>query len=71
MKSNQANCNPTGFRWWVVHGLVQIITVFSCKLQGKRTNKVRKLVKELIEEGGEDNDKNNSSNAAPKQQTEN
>ena len=28
--------------------LVQIITVFSCKLQGKRSNKARKLVKELI-----------------------
>lgn len=46
--------------------LVQIITVFSCKLQGKRANKARKLVKELIEEGGEDNDKNNSSNVNPK-----
>lgn len=28
--------------------LVQIITVFSCKLQGKRSNKAKKLVKELI-----------------------
>jgi hypothetical protein len=46
--------------------LVQIITVFSCKLQGKRANKARKLVKELIDEGGEDNDKNNSSDVAPK-----
>lgn len=46
--------------------LVQIITVFSCKLQGKRANKARKLVKELIEECGEDNDKNNSSNVNPK-----
>lgn len=45
---------------------MQIITVFSCKLQGKRANKARKLVKELIEEGGEDNDKNNSSNVNPK-----
>ena len=42
----------------LVEDLVQIITVFSCKLQGKRANKVRKLVKELIEEGGEDDDKN-------------
>ena len=50
----------------LVEDLVQIITVFSCKLQGKRANKARKLVKELIEEGGEDNDKNNSSNVAPK-----
>ena len=50
----------------LVEDLVQIITVFSCKLQGKRANKARKLVKELIEERGEDNDKNNSSDATPK-----
>lgn len=31
----------------LVEDLVQIITVFSCKLQGKRSNKARKLVKEL------------------------
>ena len=55
----------------LVEDLVQIITVFSCKLQGKRANKARKLVKELIEEGGEDNDKNNQSNVTPKQQTKN
>lgn len=30
--------------------------VFSCRLQGKRANKARKLVKELIE-GGEEDDK--------------
>lgn len=36
----------------LVEDLVQIITVFSCKLQGERANKARKLVKELIEEGG-------------------
>ena len=46
--------------------LVQIITVFSCKLQGKRANKARKLVKELIDDGGEEDDKNNSSHADPK-----
>ena len=45
----------------LVEDLVQIITVFSCKLQGKRANKARKLVRELIEEGGEDSDKNHSS----------
>jgi len=45
----------------LVEDLVQIITVFSCKLQGKRANKVRKLVKELIDDGGEEDDKNNSS----------
>ena len=31
----------------LVEDLVQIITVFSCKLHGKRANKTRKLVKEL------------------------
>ena len=30
----------------IVEDLVQIITVFSCKLQGKRANKARKLVKD-------------------------
>lgn len=34
----------------LVEDLVQIITVFSCKLQGKRANKARKLVNELIDE---------------------
>ena len=37
----------------LVEDLVQIITVFSCKLQGKRANKARKMVDELIQEGGE------------------
>lgn len=32
----------------LVEDLVQIITVFSCKLKGKRSNKARKLVKEFI-----------------------
>jgi len=41
----------------LVEDLIQIITVFSCRLQGKRANKTGKLVKELID-GGEDNDKN-------------
>jgi predicted site-specific integrase-resolvase len=44
----------------LVEDLVQIITVFSCKLQGKRANKARKFVKELIEEEGEKNAENNS-----------
>ena len=52
----------------LVEDLVQIITVFSCKLQGKRANKARKLVKELIE-GGEDSDKINKSNVDSQQQT--
>lgn len=38
----------------LVEDLVQIITVFSCKLQGKRANKAKKLVQELIQE--EEND---------------
>lgn len=50
----------------LVEDLVQIITVFSCKLQGKRANKARKLVKELIDDGDEEDDKNNSSHADPK-----
>ena len=50
----------------LVEDLAQIITVFSCKLQGKRANKARKLVKELIDDGGEEDDKNNSSHADPK-----
>ena len=36
----------------LVEDLVQIITVFSCKLQGKRAHKAKKLIKELI--GGDD-----------------
>ena len=51
----------------LVEDLVKIITVFSCKLQGKRANKARKFVKELIDEDGEDNDKDNSSNVVSKQ----
>ena len=34
----------------LVEDLVQVITLFSCKLQGKRANKANKLVQELIEE---------------------
>lgn len=49
----------------LVEDLVQIITVFSCKLQGKRAGKARKLVKELIEEGDE-TDKNDKSNVNTK-----
>ncbi|MBR0061976.1 MAG: IS607 family transposase [Selenomonadaceae bacterium] len=37
----------------LVEDLVQIVTVFSCKLQGKRAHKARKLIKELV---GEQND---------------
>lgn len=34
-------------------------------LQGKRVNKARKLVKELIEDGGEQGDKDHSSHVNP------
>lgn len=33
----------------LIEDLVQIITVCSCKLQGKRANKVKKMIKELTE----------------------
>ena len=39
----------------LVEDLVQIITVFSYKLQGKRANKTKKIVKELL---GKQDDKN-------------
>lgn len=34
----------------LVEDLVQIITVFSCKLQGKRANKAKKMIKELTQD---------------------
>jgi putative resolvase len=34
----------------LVEDLVQIITVFSCRLQGKRANKAKKIIKELLED---------------------
>jgi len=33
----------------LVEDLIQIITVFSCRLQGKRANKAKKMIKELLE----------------------
>lgn len=38
----------------LVEDLVQIITVFSCRLQGKRANKAKQMIKELTE--GDSND---------------
>lgn len=32
----------------LVEDLVQIITIFSCRLQGKRANKAKKIIKELL-----------------------
>ena len=45
---------------------MQIITAFSCKLQSKCANKARKLVKEFIEDGDEQDDKDNTSNVNSK-----
>lgn len=52
----------------LVEDLVQIITVSSCKLQGKRADKAKKLVQELVQED-EENDKSAESNARAKQYT--
>jgi len=40
----------------LVEDLIQIISVFSCRLQGRRANKTRKMINELIMEGDEEND---------------
>ena len=48
----------------LVEDLVQIITVFSCKLQGKRANKATKLIRELMQE--EADGKSHKSNVDPK-----
>ena len=53
----------------LVEDLVQMITVFSCKLQGKRANKAKKLIRELIQE--EVDGKSHKSNVDTKQCTEN
>ncbi len=34
----------------LVEDLIQIVTVFSCELQGKRANKAKKMIKELLED---------------------
>ena len=34
----------------LVEDLIQIVTVFSCKLQGKRAHKAKKMIKELMED---------------------
>ncbi len=45
----------------LVEDLIQIITVFSCRLQGKRANKAKKLVKELIEDDGDNGEESDKS----------
>ena len=34
----------------LVEDLIQIVTVFSCILKGKRANKAKKMIKELLED---------------------
>ncbi len=34
----------------LVEDLIQIVTVFSCRLQGKRANKAKKMIKDLLED---------------------
>ena len=48
----------------LLEDLVQIITVFSCKLQGKRANKAKKIIKELIAEDGDGGDNQHKDNAS-------
>ena len=33
----------------LVEDLIQIVTAFSCRLQGKRANKAKKMIEELLE----------------------
>ena len=47
----------------LVEDLIQIITVFSCRLQGKRANRTRKMIDDLIKEGDEEIDQGNQDNA--------
>ncbi len=44
----------------LVDDLIQIFTVFSCRLQGKRANKAKKMIKELMAD-----DKSEKSKVAP------
>lgn len=39
----------------LVEDLIQIVTVFSCRLQGKRANKAKKMIKQLIMDKDVDN----------------
>lgn len=49
----------------LVEDLVQIITVFSCKLQGKRAHQAKKMIRELA--GDDSDDKVNPSTAVAEQ----
>ena len=35
----------------LVEDLIQIVTVFSCRMQGKRADKAKKMIKKLLEDG--------------------
>jgi predicted site-specific integrase-resolvase len=54
------NCNvevidstPKSSQQELVEDLVQIVTVYSCKLQGQRANKAKQMVQQLIETSGD------------------
>ena len=66
---NGVNSNVKSEQQELVEDLVQLITVCSCKLQGKRADKAKKLIRELIQE--ETDGKSHKSNADTKQCTEN
>ena len=56
----------------LVEDLVQMIAVFSCKLQGKPANKAKELIRELIQEEVDGKShKSHKSNVDTKQCTEN
>jgi predicted site-specific integrase-resolvase len=40
----------------LVEDLMQIVTVFSCRLHGKRATKTKQLMQDLLEEEGEEDD---------------
>lgn len=41
----------------LVEDLIQIVTVFSCRLQGRKANKAKKMIKELEEDASSEEDK--------------
>lgn len=47
---NEPKPDPQEF----VEDLVQIVTVFSCELQGKRADKAKKMIRELVKAGEDD-----------------
>jgi putative resolvase len=44
----------------LIEDLVQIVTVFSCRLQGKRANKAKKMIKELLDSDNFEDDVNSA-----------